>query len=114
MMNSSALTIYPMLMNNGSDPKYLNLQIKLYYKKILAQLRLLNNYNSRIITKNKIVKLQNSNFCYNCSSYNSIIHSLIDCEIYNNFRSKVFENIKKDYIVKDVTDLFNNLNEISA
>ena len=114
MMDSTALLLYPVLKSFGGDSDYLNLKIAFYYKKIIAQLRLLNKYNPRIITKNKIFRLKNNNFCHQCSADNNIFHSITDCVLYYNVRNKLFVEVVDRQVITDIFSLLNNLNESRA
>ena len=62
---------------------------------VIAQIRLLNKYNKRIIINNKLYNLNNDNnkYCYLCSEENNLFHSLIECKLYLKQREKYFHEI---------------------
>ena len=86
---STSLTVYPWLFKINPNNNYLNLKIPINDKKILAQLRVLNIYNRRVLTKKKIYTLNEDDYCEYCAEKNSILHSIIDCEKYSDYRVKI-------------------------
>lgn len=83
---SSSLTVYPQFKFNSN--RYLQLKNTLDSKKFLAQLRLLNKYNKRIIFRKKIYIIQEAT-CYYCNLSNlSIWHFILDCPLLHNLRTQ--------------------------
>ena len=101
-LNSTSLSILPMLVSDNNNEKelnsnyYLNSTIPLHWKKIATQIRLLNNFCTRIIIKNK--KFNEKEFLYiYCEYYseeNNIIHAFIYFNRFTNQRNKLFPDLK--------------------
>ena len=85
----------------------MNLPFKM--KSIISQLRLFNNYNSRLISEDKIIKFNTVNFCYDCYEVNSFFHMVISCNKYlntrrNNFSKQCEIDEPYNYFIKLVSD----------
>ena len=94
---SSSLYIYPDLTIDKISQYYLSFNINHDIKRIFAQLKLLNKYNTRIITKNKIFKLNKNIDCNYCNiTDDNLYHALFECEKYKGERLKYFNNLKNE------------------
>ena len=63
------------------------MDMNLDLKRLFAQLELLNRYNARIVTKNKIFKLKKDTDCNICNTLNNnLFHALFECESFENER----------------------------
>ena len=72
---STSLSILPALICVGSKVKLLDL--KLQFKKIIAQLRIHNQYCPRLIIKNEKYVTNIQIYCEYCNEQDNIFHSLI-------------------------------------
>ena len=105
--NNSTLICFANILNyeleRPSNFNYLNSTNRL---RCIAQLRLINKYNNRLILRNRIFKIRNNEYCYCCCTMNSLQHMLNECFIYNDIREKFLEKYDKNFInlIKYVTD----------
>ena len=102
------------LHQNEITVNYIDLKLPLHQKKILAQVRLLNNYNTRFLTKDKIHKLNFNEYCHLCSERDTIFHSIINCEKFNNYRGQLVPDIFNSTMDNGFFQLLNELNEPKA
>lgn len=110
---STSLTILPALIHVGSIIKYLDLKVPLKFKKIIAQLRMHNQYCPRIII-NKEKHITNSqSYCEYCIDQDSLFHSLIYCKYFENERTIYLNEIALSVDQKSQVfcNYLNNLNE---
>lgn len=115
LLNNNSLAIFPMLYKAGLVTKYLNLKIPLYYKKILAQIRLINIYNCRILTKNKTFTIKENTHCNICTDEYTILHLIKDCEQIKRQREKLIPEILNSKMDNSIFHILNNTDcEIKA
>ena len=113
--NNNSMAIFPMLYKAGLVTKYLNLKIPLYYKKILAQIRFINIYNKRILTKKKIYSIKESTNCNYCTDECTILHLIKDCEHLKKQREKLIPEILNSRVENGIFHILNNIDcEIKA
>ena len=93
--NSSTLVIYPeiKLLEKGVQ-KYLILGLSLKEVCVIAQIRLLNNKNCKLVYDKIKYDLDYCDHCHKCNKLNTIFHKLIDCEMYLNKRLEFLLPIK--------------------
>ena len=97
-----------------STTNYLDLMISLYHKRVLAQLRLFNNYVARIYLKNKKVIVADG-YCEYCSTRNDIFHMITNCYFYKDQREKLLPELAEDENkVFNFTQVLNGLSEVRA
>ena len=112
-ISSTSLTFYPMISQMESTTNYLDLMISLYHKRVLAQLRLFNNYVARICLK--IKKSVEDGYCEYCSTRNDIFHMITSCYFYNEPREKLLPELAEDENkVFNFTQVLNGLSEVRA
>lgn len=88
---SCSLILYPSIIIGQHPQSYL--QFNSHYKiSILAQIRLANFYNFRVITKNSNKLELNSQYCPTCHTpaNESLIHFLADCSSYDDIWTDIF------------------------
>lgn len=113
--NNNSMPIFPMLYNEGLVTKYLNLKIPLYYKKILAQIRFINLYNNRILTKKKIYSIKENTNCNYCTNEGTILHLIKDCEQLKKQREKLIPEILNSRMENGIFHIMNNIDsEVKA
>lgn len=100
---SRSLQVLPYLPRYEGLQKYLYLKIPLKYFSLLAQIRTLNNYRSRIIINRKILKMKSTGFCFNCGSpiLNRMYHMLIECRSHESERECCFGKIEDEIARKN-------------
>lgn len=65
--------------------------------RIVAQIRLANNFSGRMICNNKIFRLNPNEYCKLCKyELESVEHLLIRCVSLENLRAVYFKNVRKD------------------
>ena len=105
-----SLVLYPSLLEKKHN-NYLNLKIPAYYKRVIAQLRMLNSYVTRIILK-KNTLIVKEEYCHYCSDRNDLMHQLIYCMCYEKQRNKLVPELNQDDNRNAIFfNLMNNLNE---
>ena len=77
----------------------------------MAQLRILNIYNTRIVTKNKSYPLNDEEYCELCAEKNTIFHSIIYCQRYNSYRCELVPEIENSEMENGFFYFINRLNE---
>ena len=112
--NSSCLTVFSIFNETESKINYLNLKIPISHKKILAQLRMLNKYNPRIITKDRINITKTGEYCNYCGDENTIFHSIRHCEQYKKDRENLIPEILNSEMENSIFYFVNNLNDTQA
>ena len=106
---SIVLTIYPWLVEKGKEVKYSNFRIPLAEKRIIAQLRLSNKINNRILLKNSKLKVSTMEFCKYCTDLDSNFHRLLYCKRYSSERSLVLPDLNAQTVTLSV--YLNNINK---
>ena len=76
-----------------AQPRYFNLVNNIKLIKVIAQVRLSNKYNERIIVKNLLYKTGSDYYCTYCNSSFNIAHIMKECILFHDLRKKYF----KDY-----------------
>lgn len=111
-LQSSSLIIFPDIFSKSG---YLNLKSFPDCKRFIAQLRLLNRYNQRIIYRGKIYVLNNDLTCQFCNfSQLDIFHFIFDCPVMDNLRTSFYlANLNVNTPVKAPL-LFDSLDESTA
>lgn len=104
---SSSLVSYPFLVQQVV--KYLKIKLDLREKSLLAQLRLINKYNERLIYKGKIYVLRQPLVCQFCNMGNvDLFHYLMDCPMLVEQR-KSLSSVHDNQNLKDkIASLFNS------
>lgn len=122
---SSSLKIHPQLpLYKGPQP-YLRSKINLSYLKVVSQIRLLNEFNSRIIIKGKSYKIPKDELC-KCverKPVSNLYHMFIVCDCLNDIRKQYIaepcvENLGRETWIKlisvsDPTAIRRNFNFIT-
>ena len=86
--SSSSLLLFADLSIQKGPQKHLKVIIEPKFFKYIAQVRLLNLHNQRlIIIDNVIIKLVDFGFCHLCICNNYLLHKLIKCKRYDNKRN---------------------------
>ena len=83
-MQSSSLILFPQFANSrkSSPDSYLTGNCKLYIKKLISQIKLLNIYCKRLIYDRKIYSFKNDFNCEFCGIRNTnILHFIVDCKL---------------------------------
>lgn len=127
---SSSLTILPMLSTNTNNElhhsQYLNLNIPLYQKKAIIQLRMLNVYCPRIIINGNRYDPKNFlyGYCEYCHIENNITHAIVTCSRFTELKINLFpelkdsNNISQDFLLVlndlDITKIKNIITLISS
>lgn len=80
----------------GQPARYLTLKLPLHMKRIIAQLRLANQYNCKITLKNCVGKLDPHQICQNCNCLEeeTLTHLLGRCALYNPLREHYFPQLR--------------------
>lgn len=109
--HSSSLLVFQELYLKTS---YLNLNNRLECKKFVAQLRLLNRYNQRIIYRGKTYVLNSNLTCHFCNfDQLDILHFIFNCPVFNNLRSSFQLGILNTNTNNKICLFFDSLNESS-
>ena len=94
---SSSLIIYPEITLQSELQHYLNLKLPLRITRIIAQIRLLNKINTRIIADDIVYKHDNNSFCHTCGENDTLIHKILNCKIFSKKRSDLILPVLNDY-----------------
>ena len=86
---STTLMIYPDIKLQEGAQKYLNLKLSISICRLIAQIRLMSNTNSRIIIDSELYKINNSLQCYYCNKDNDFFHMICECSHFVNLRESV-------------------------
>ena len=84
--------------------------------KIFTQIRLVNKYNNRIVTKNGKITFSDLEYCELCIKTNSLAHRLIDCTYHKEVREKYLGNLfdSEQSLFEILNNLsLNNVNKIA-
>ena len=92
-LKSTSLFLYPGLVENGLGVAYLGYRVPLWARRIIAQIRLVNKYNNRIVTKNGKITFSDLEYCELCIKTNSLAHRLTDCSYHKEVREKYLGNL---------------------
>ena len=103
--------IYPEINLQLKAQQYLNLNPPLELVQIIAQIRLMNKNNTRIITAENVYKLNNDSYCHMCFKPNSLIHMLTDCEKFIDKRKALYLPLV-DNNKLDLFEIIDNPNRI--
>lgn len=96
-INTSSLTIYNKIFpKNPITENYLSSNLSLQEKRVIAQIRLLNNFVPRIVFNNVIYNLMETENCNYCNEANSIIHKILYCIRFNEDRIVILENSRDE------------------
>lgn len=104
LANSTSLILYPGLFVSESSQEYLSFNLDLSTKKIFAQLRLLNKYNTRFINRKKIYKFSDNHIsCEYCGvDFINILHLFLECIRYEELRKTVWIHRAEGSGFKDI------------
>ena len=103
--NSTSLVIFPILLLRNMDNQYLQPNVNQSKKQWIAQLRLFNTYNNRIILKgNRFTQFQDK-YCHYYLKSNSLIHIISK---FSRFESR------RRSIANKITDSEQFLNMLAA
>lgn len=109
LSNSRSLQLFPDLTLREGPQNYLKLKLPLFFIKIFAQIRLINNYNTRIIFKSKVYKFDMKYCCgYRELKRRELYHLLIECDLHNIIR-KMYISLSEEQsvIINTWLDLLN-------
>ena len=106
-LESSSLSLYPALCETPSGTVYLQGNAPLEYKRIIAQVRLVNIYNPRILLKKGKSILIPNDYCELCAKANSLEHKVFECLYFTEVRDKYLTNVIEN--ANSFPDLLNTL-----
>ena len=106
LINSSALQFLPNIQLNLDTQPYLRLYLPLHITSTVAQLRVMNIYNPRMIFEKNFYKFDNSTQCdkCNCPESNTLLHFLNSCPLYDALKEKYFGSAHYDILVNILTN----------
>ena len=78
------------------------MHLSLNITRILAQIRLYNLYNPRLIIESKVISLKDESYCNYCGKQDTLFHSIIECKYYSEIR----KNFELPFLVNEKLNLF--------
>ncbi|KAH0548472.1 hypothetical protein KQX54_001121 [Cotesia glomerata] len=97
-LKSSSLQLQLIWKKTAIAPKYLNIRCPIFLARTLAQLRLANTHNCRILCSEHCLQLCPKTLCKACGKANEIVdHILSFCQAYDDLRIRFFTNLIKLY-----------------
>lgn len=112
---SSSLRIYPYIVSIDLKPNYTNLKLPNYFKKVIAQLRFMNKFSSRILTKDCRYLISEEKYCEGCAVQGTFLHYILSCMDFSVQRIKFLPAVEMaDRKFEIFLELLSNLSEKEA
>lgn len=92
-----------------SQPLYFNQIDNLKELRIIAQTRLSNIYNPRILLNNGTLKPKPNEYCYCCCTTNDLAHIINDCYLFSNETKLYFNTIDNNFV-----DLLGDISNVNV
>ena len=103
---SSSLIIYPTLTLQNGTQTYLKTGLSLNTIKIIAQIRMLNKYNTKITIESVVYKVNNISNCPFCNVFNDLYHALFVCPIFETKRNEVCKMLNLENNILSISPAF--------